>query len=245
MSDNGISTLRNRKAARAARQAPAPRHPKPPASTEAATNSSREGVAPVIVAAAPAGDVAQTESVRPQAQAPADAVPVPPVPSASPAPDAVAPVDIIPPVDKPLPDLTIDWADPLMHVASPTRVSVANSVATRFKSAAEQPGSPPQTELIMEAVSQHLAVLPQLVLKRRPEEAAPAAAGFFVRRAPVQKAEPWQPVYMRPIAGEIEALRRIVDWVNEAILDGHPGRQKTSRSEVVTAALDASYPAAS
>lgn len=243
MSDNGISTLRNRKAARAARQAPPPRHPKPPPAAEAVTSGSGEVAAPVIVAAVPAAEAAQIESPRPQA--PAEALPVPPVPSASPAPDAAAPVGIVPPADKPLPDLTIDWADPLMHVASPTRVSVANSVASRFKSAAEQPGSPPQTELIMEAVSQHLAVLPELVLKRRPEEAAPAAAGFFVRRAPVQKAEPWQPVYMRPIAGEIEALRRIVDWVNEVILDGHPGRQKTSRSEVVTAALDASYPAAS
>ncbi|MEB3033324.1 hypothetical protein [[Mycobacterium] nativiensis] len=199
--------------------------------------------APVIVAAPPTAESPQTGT--PRAQAPAAAVPVAAGPSASPAPDAVAPVEISPPADKPLPDLTIDWADPLMHVASPTRVSVANSVAARFKSAAEQPGSAPQTELIMEAVSQHLPALPDLVLKRRPEEAAPASAGFFVRRAPVQKAEPWQPVYMRPIAGEIEALRRIVDWVNEVILDGHPGRQKTSRSEVVTAALDASYPAAS
>ncbi len=60
----------------------------------------------------------------------------------------------------------------------------------------------------------------------------------------MQKAEPWLPLYMRPMASEVEALRRIVAWVDAIILDGHPGRQKSSRSEVVTATLDASYPAA-
>ena len=128
-----------------------------------------------------------------------------------------------------------------MHVASPTRVSVPNSVATAFKAAADKPGSAPQTELIMEAVSCHLGQLPELVLKRRPEESGVAPAGFFVRRAPVRKAEPWVAVYMRPTTGEVEALRRVVDWVNGVILAGHPGRQKSSRSEVLTAALDATY----
>lgn len=139
-----------------------------------------------------------------------------------------------------LPDLDIDWADPLMHVPMPTRVSVANSVAQRFKAVADQPGQPPQTELILEAVNQHLDRLPQLVLERRPEE-RPQTSGFFLRRAAVQKQEPWVAIYMRPLAGEVEALGRIVEWVSRAITEGHPGRKKTTRSEVVTAALAASY----
>lgn len=236
MSD-GISVLRNRKAARTARTAPAPRHPKPPAPAEVeVTAPPSEPAPPAVVADATARPAAPRKAavVAPPA-------PVPAVASAPPA-EIAAEAPVLD-SDRTLPDLEIDWSDPLMHVATPTRVSVANSVAARFKAAAEQPGTAPQTELIMEAVSKHLADLPSLVLKRRPEEAGPAPAGFFVRRAPVQKAEPWQPVYMRPIAGEIEALKRIVDWVNDAILDGHPGRQKSSRSEIVTAVLDASYPA--
>ncbi|MCK5756521.1 hypothetical protein EV589_5966 [Mycobacterium sp. BK558] len=236
MSD-GIASLRNRKAERAGRQAPPPRHPKP---------------APVDAGAGPADDTpagSSTSVVDVAAPPSADAVaetPAPPAASVPPAPAAarteVASDASSSAANRALPELEIDWTDPLMHVASPTRVSVANSVAARFKAAAEQPGSAPQTELIMEAVSSHLADLPELVLGRRPEENATQPSGFFLRRAPVQKAEPVVPVYMRPIAGEVEALRRIVDWVNSIILEGHPGRPKSTRSEIVTAALDASYP---
>lgn len=143
---------------------------------------------------------------------------------------------------RPVPDLTINWSDPLMHVATPTRVSVAGSVAARFKAAAEQPNSPPHTQLIMEAVSDHLDRLPELVLARRPEEQQ-SSPGFFLRRAAVASSEPWVPIYMRPNTGEVEALRRLVDWVTEVITKDHPGRKKSSRSELVTAALDATYPA--
>lgn len=228
MSD-GISTLRNRKADRAARQVPAPRQPM----SSGAVDAFEQRTAGV-------SDTKPASNPAPESKAPSTTA-------------VVAPNDdgVLPPsdekevgeVDRALPDLQIDWTDPLMHVASPTRVSVANSVATRFKAVADQPGSAPQTELIMEAVSTHLAELPELVLKRRPEESSSAPTGFFVRRAPVQKPEPWLPVYMRPIAGEVEALRRIVEWVNGIILAGHPGRPKSTRSEVVTAALDAHYPA--
>lgn len=234
MSD-GIASLRNRKAERAGRQAPPPRHPKP--------------AAPVSADAGPADDRLPSASTAAPALAEEPAVTV----SAASPPAVAAPAPVVtePEVTfdvdhsasrRDLPALEIDWTDPLMHVASPTRVSVANSVAARFKAVADQPGSAPQTELIMEAVSSHLADLPELVLARRPEENATQPPGFFVRRAPVQKAEPVVPVYMRPIAGEVEALRRIVDWVNSIILAGHPGRPKSTRSEIVTAALDASYP---
>lgn len=243
---DGIAALRGKKASRATRQAPPPRHPMTAGVVAQFDNRGGEGVEPA----------AQVATVAPPAPSPP-----PPLQEAKPPQPAAKAAPVNPtgqPVAAPgvnssrtepapavaLPDLNIDWSDPLMHVASPTRVSVANSVAARFKAVADQPGVPPQTELIMEAVSRHLAQLPELVLKRRPEESGADPAGFFVRRAPVQKAEPWQPVYMRPMAGEVEALRRIVEWVNGVILDGHPGRQKSSRSEVVTAALDAAYPAA-
>lgn len=241
---DGIAALRGKRASRATRQAPPPRHPM--SAGVVAEFDNRDGpevepAAQVVTAAAQPPAPALQEDQAPQTAAD----PVRPAPSVHP-PAAPAETSALaetgPPVA--LPDLTIDWSDPLMHVASPTRVSVANSVVARFKAVADQPGVPPQTELIMEAVSRHLARLPELVLKRRPEESGADPAGFFVRRAPVQKAEPWLPVYMRPMAGEVEALRRIVEWVNGVILEGHPGRQKSSRSEVVTAALDASYPAA-
>lgn len=239
MSD-GIAALRGKKAERAARQAPRPRHPMPAGVVnefEQRGTTAAPDPAVAVTPTPPAATVAVSEPAAPAAA---------PRPSSTPrrSEQARAVQLTTPPPGRTLPDLEIDWTDPLMHVASPTRVSVANSVAARFKAVADQPGSAPQTELIMEAVSRYLAQLPELVLKRRPEERAAAPAGFFVRRAPVQKAEPWQPVYMRPIAGEVEALRRIVDWVNGIILAGHPGRQKVSRSEVVTAALDAAYPAA-
>ncbi len=180
-------------------------------------------------------------SWRPQVAAP----PAPAAPSAVPAPAATpAPVPESVPFQAsiPGPDLTIDWSDPMMHVESSTRVSVAHSVATRFKAVADQAGQPPQTELIMEAVNRQLTRLPTLVLARRPEE-RPQTSGFFLRRTAVKKPEPWVAIYVRPNAGEILALDRIQAWVTQVITAGHPGRKKVTRSEMVTAALDACYPA--
>ncbi|MGD9622370.1 MAG: hypothetical protein AB7G47_20290 [Mycolicibacterium sp.] len=117
---------------------------------------------------------------------------------------------------------------------------MAMSVARRFKAAADAPQSAPQTELIMEAINENLARLPELVLARRPDSRQ-AEAGFFLRRGVAQEREPWESVYIRPNAGEVEALRRIVEWVS-AVITAQPGRKETSRSEVVTAALDAQYP---
>lgn len=234
---DGIAALRGKKATRATRHAPPPRHPMTPGVVAEFDNRGGPEVGPAAPEpSAPA--LPETHAPRPAAEpAPtASSEQFPAAPAANSARAETAPTVA-------LPDLSIDWSDPLMHVASPTRVSVANSVVARFKAVADQPGVPPQTELIMEAVSRYLAQLPELVLRRRPEESGADPAGFFVRRAPAQKAEPWLPVYMRPMAGEVEALRRIVEWVNGVILDGHPGRQKSSRSEVVTAALDAAYPA--
>jgi hypothetical protein len=143
---------------------------------------------------------------------------------------------------RPLPDLTIDWSDPVMHVVRATRLSVAGSVFDAFKAAAEQPGQPPQTSLIMAAVSTHLARLPELVLARRPNEHTDFSS--FYRRptaASRNRTDPQVPLYIRPNAGEDQALNRIVAWVNAIITEGHPGRREASRSEIVAAALAAEY----
>ncbi|GAT11985.1 MULTISPECIES: hypothetical protein [Mycolicibacterium] len=143
---------------------------------------------------------------------------------------------------RPLPDLTIDWSDPVMHVVRATRLSVAGSVFDAFKAAAEQPGQPPQTSLIMAAVSSHLARLPELVLARRPDEHTDFSS--FYRRPTVasrNRTDPQVALYIRPNGGEDQALNRIVSWVNAIITDGHPGRREASRSEIVAAALAAEY----
>ena len=147
---------------------------------------------------------------------------------------------------EPLPDLIIDWSDPVMHVVRATRLSVASSVFDAFKAAAEQPGQPPQTSLIMAAVSTHLARLPELVLARRPEEHTDFSSFYRRPAAPSRnRTDPQVPLYIRPNGGEDQALNRIVDWVNAIITDGHPGRREASRSEIVAAALAAEYLASS
>ncbi|HWS32107.1 MAG TPA: hypothetical protein VN408_05110 [Actinoplanes sp.] len=147
---------------------------------------------------------------------------------------------------RPLPDLIIDWSDPVMHVVRATRLSVASSVFDAFKAAAEQPGQPPQTSLIMAAVSTHLARLPELVLARRPEEHTDFSSFYRRPAAPSRnRTDPQVPLYIRPNGGEDQALNRIVDWVNAIITDGHPGRREASRSEIVAAALAAEYLASS
>lgn len=142
-----------------------------------------------------------------------------------------------------LPDLSIDWADPMMHIVKPNRVAVDVSVETRFKAAAATAGSPApgNTERVMAALTKHLAVLPDLVLARRPEEQG-GGQGFFVRRAPTSRAEPGVPVHLRPKVGEWEVLGRIEQWVTGLITAGHPGRRKATKSEIITAALSVEYP---
>lgn len=141
-----------------------------------------------------------------------------------------------------LPDLSIDWTDPMMHIVKPNRVAVDVSVETRFKAAGTAGSSAPgNTERVMVALTKHLAELPDLVLARRPEEQG-TAEGFFVRRAPTSRTEPGVPVHLRPKVGEWEVLGRIEQWVTDLITAGHPGRRKATKSEIVTAALAVEYP---
>lgn len=142
--------------------------------------------------------------------------------------------------ERTLPNLTVDWSDPLMHTVRATRLSVPQSVMTAFKAAADRPGRPPQTALVMEAVSLHLARLPELVVARRPP-AVTDSSTFFRRPTTPKTNAVTVALYIRPNMGEDTALNRIVDWVSEIVSSGHPTRKAATRSEVVTAALAAQY----
>lgn len=260
---NGLDQIANRRARAAVRSIPRPRNPVaaadaavdavPEVSVAANPPASPGGTAP----AAPESDVGAAAAAESEAAVLAPAAPVEPKGAApqQAAAAAAAPVRAARPpaartrsIDpaselRTPPDLTIDWTDPLMHVVRPNRILMAVSVEARFKAAAAAPGAPTNTELVMAALSEHLAELPDLVLARRPEEQT-AAGGFYVRRAPVSRTEPATPLNLRPNAGEWDALARIVAWVSEVITAGHPGRRPATRSEVITAALDAKYPPA-
>ncbi|MFT9634564.1 hypothetical protein ACM0CO_19545 [Mycobacteroides abscessus subsp. abscessus] len=144
-----------------------------------------------------------------------------------------------------LPDLELDWTDPLNHIERNTRLSVPNSVVLRFKAVADLPGSAQYTEIMLQAVFDKLAELPELIVGRRPKEQQVAGSFPFRRRStptPAVNTDPKTALYMRPNNGEVELLGRIVKWANMHIKDGHPGRKDTDRSELITAALDATLP---
>lgn len=147
--------------------------------------------------------------------------------------------------DRELPDLELDWTDPLKHIERNTRLSVPNSVVLRFKAVADLPGSAQYTEIMLQAVFDKLAELPELIVARRPKEQQSAGSFPFRRRSaptPTANADPKTALYMRPNNGEVELLGRIVNWANMHIKEGHPGRKDTDRSELITAALAATLP---
>ena len=244
----GLSKLRAGRQRRAG-QVPPPKHPAAPHTTDPQNPANAETTAPATAnSPAPTVEPAGQQRAGQESASPAAAA-TPPAPPTS-TPTEVAPAAAASPaqtvVRRPLPDLIIDWSDPVMHVVRATRLSVASSVFDAFKAAAEQPGQPPQTSLIMAAVSTHLARLPELVLARRPEEHTDFSSFYRRPAAPSRnRTDPQVPLYIRPNGGEDQALNRIVDWVNAIITDGHPGRREASRSEIVAAALAAEYLASS
>ena len=244
----GLSKLRAGRQRRAG-QVPPPKHPAAPHTTDPQNPANAETTAPATAnspapTVEPAGQQRAGQESASPAAAPTPPASVPPAAPAASAPAAASPAQTV--VRRPLPDLIIDWSDPVMHVVRATRLSVASSVFDAFKAAAEQPGQPPQTSLIMAAVSTHLARLPELVLARRPEEHTDFSSFYRRPAAPSRnRTDPQVPLYIRPNGGEDQALNRIVDWVNAIITDGHPGRREASRSEIVAAALAAEYLASS
>jgi hypothetical protein len=53
------------------------------------------------------------------------------------------------------------------------------------------------------------------------------------------------PLRIRPTKGELDVMKKLVDWANSCIAQQRPGTKPTNRSEMVAAALDAHLPAAS
>lgn len=235
---SGLDQIRKNKQQRTQRQVPPPLHPVPAAVKSSATSPAtgdKPKSAPAAAVEAPSSRPEVARAPEPMS-VPEAAVQAPQEPSAA---AMVATADQ-PSTQRPLPDLTIDWSDPVMHVVRSTRLSVASSVAEAFKAAAEQPGQPPQTSLIMAAVGNHLSRLPELVVARRPEQNTDPS--LFYRRPTVPtKTDLQVPLYIRPNGGEDLALNRIVDWVNAVITEGRPGQREASRSEIVAAALAAEY----
>ena len=221
----GLSKLRAGRQRRAG-QVPPPKHPAAPHTTDPQNPANAETTAPATAnSPAPTVEPAGQQRAGQESASPAAAQLPPPQPTPTPAPAAASPAQTV--VRRPLPDLIIDWSDPVMHVVRATRLSVASSVFDAFKAAAEQPGQPPQTSLIMAAVSTHLARLPELVLARRPEEHTDFSSFYRRPAAPSRnRTDPQVPLYIRPNGGEDQALNRIVDWVNAIITDGHPGRRE-------------------
>ncbi len=238
---NGVSDLRKNR--RKGRNIPAPRHPVNPAPGDGDTEPTAVSV--VDVEPSPVEPTAvSVVDVEPSPVEPSPVEPSPVEPSpVEPSPVEPSPVEPSPVEARILPNLDVDWTDPDNHIVKNARLSIPNSVVTRFRQFAELPGSAKHTEIILQAVHDSLSQLPELVLGRRPDEQQGGTFPFR-RRTMVQTTtdDPKTGLYMRPNQGELDVLERIVTWVSNIIKEGHPARKDSDRSEVVTAALDAVLP---
>jgi hypothetical protein len=144
--------------------------------------------------------------------------------------------------DTPLPALNVDPDDPANAIPSPTQLSVPTSVMKRFEAA--RGNATTHTGLVLDALRAKATELPDLVAAARP---APSRDDLFPFRAtPTSTRSPDRPVPLRvrPTVGELKVIDGLVDWVNRELVARRPGSRKPSRSEVVTAALNAYLPAA-
>jgi len=159
------------------------------------------------------------------------------------APEAVrassAEVPAVPTGEGP-PVLEVDLSDPLSLKAAPTTLNVPASVVERFEAA--RPVTTKHAALMLHAIRTEAEHLPELVLARRPEllEGDP----FPLRAVPGEehKSERAGTLRVRPIRAEVEVLDRLTAWVDAEVQRRRPGGRRVSRSEVVTAALDAYLP---
>ena len=264
--DNGISGLRGRRAARAERRPPPPRHPRPEPST----------VADATVATAP--PAAEPPAAAPVPQTAPAALPVTaPVAVTTSADDGVAapvgttvqqrktavkvagthprtPSEVTREISREitqtpdrkvsarrLPDLAVDLEDPTALMVTPTVLSVPNTVLRRFEDARRQ--APSHTGLVLDALRANAERLPDLVLALRP---GPRPGDLFPYRATpgATSTDRPGPLRIRPTAGELAIMDKLAAWVNGEISHNRPGVRKVSRSEVVAVALDAFLPPA-
>lgn len=143
------------------------------------------------------------------------------------------------------PDLSVDADDPAALVVSPTVLSVPEPLMRRFERARRSADS--NTAVVLDALRAHLAELPQLVsAARRPAAAAAGepfpwrTSGRAGRAAKVRRVQ----LPIRPLAGELQVIDTLVGWVQEQVGGGARSLGgRTTRSEVVVAALDAYLPA--
>lgn len=204
------------------------------------------GAPPSPAAVSPSPTAPPQTSPQPAPTAPERAAPQPAAATApEPAPSAVGSRDT-PPAGPP--DLQVDVDDPTALTVSPTVLSVPDPLMRRFEKARRNADS--NTELVLDALRAHLNELPQLVAQaRRPSTAGGEgepfpwrSTGRTGRRAAGKVHRVQLPI--RPLAGELKVIDRLVGWVQEEI--GAASRSlggKTNRSEVVGAALDAYLPA--
>jgi hypothetical protein len=140
-----------------------------------------------------------------------------------------------------LPPLEIDLADPVAHIVSPTQLSIPASIVARFDQARTSASS--HTSLVIDALRAHADKLPALILGRRP---GPKEGDLFPFRATAETVvvDTPMPLRIRPTKGELDVMKKLVDWANSRIVQERPGTKPTNRSEMVAAALDAHLPAA-
>lgn len=253
---DGVDDLQRRREQRK-RTPPPPRHPRPAQDSD---GHSPEPAAPVPAAVrapsetpAQGTDVVASEVTReiPREVASETTQEVErratrPAPAEAPAPRPAAPAREVvvrsAPAENavPFPSLNIDLTDPQLMIYSPTVLSVPADVRTRFERAAKASGAK-YTAQVLEALRGHAQRLPELVLGRRP---GPRPGDLFPQRAVPGEALALHPgpLRIRPTVGEMKIMDVITEWVDAEVQRQRPGARVT-RSEVVTAALDAFLPA--
>lgn len=137
--------------------------------------------------------------------------------------------------------MDVNHDDPVAHIVSPTQLSIPASIVARFDKARTNANS--HTSLVIDALRAHADRLPDLILSRRP---GPKAGDLFPFRATAAAAsvETPLPLRIRPTKGELDVMKKLVDWANNCISERRPGSKPTNRSEMVAAALDAHLPTA-
>lgn len=135
-----------------------------------------------------------------------------------------------------MPDLWVDMTSALARMPKPTMMNVPTSIMARFSRARRDASS--HTGVVLDALRDTVTKLPELVAEARPQ---PRAGDLFPLRGSGQR-ERRDPLRVRPTVAEVAVIDRIVEWVGEQIEARYPGSPPVTRSEVVSAALDAYLP---
>lgn len=251
-SQDGVESLRGRRAARSRRVPPPPRHPRADNATGASSPEptlAPRTPAPPAPAAPPStttgGTLAQEVSIGRsdtdgveapvRERATRAALPVPSREIADEVPREVA-REVPGRAQVAMPDLRIDINVTAALMPKPTVLSMPASVMARFSRVRRDASS--HTAVVLDALRATVEDLPDLVDDARPQG---RAGDLFPFRATAAK-ERRDPLRVRPTVAELAVIDRIVDWVADELGRRRPGSPRVSRSEVVAAALDAYLP---